>query len=240
MWRCILTMVLTCVLFTDSKAIPGDPAAGSAGLDLPPGGTITFRLTQQQAREVEQLRLFRPAPEQLAVLRGAMPRCRNLLDVITERFQGCCCSRTSTAIWRTPGEVEVELGCLSPWAAGEERTLKALAANGDTASADELANPPIAPAISDSTDLTPYLAGRPASLIFDLRGDIYYEGRRVSDEEIVALLKDLERRHEVHSRTVILRFPPTVDPRDDMLRISRASELAVVLRNVGFALRCDG
>lgn len=90
----------------------------------PPDGTVSFNLDDQQVREVERLRKFRPTPAQLAVLRAVSPACPHLLEVITTRFQGCCCTGRNKAEWTAPRTVEVALGALRPWDLEEENFLR--------------------------------------------------------------------------------------------------------------------
>lgn len=225
----------------ESEASAAVASAVPAAPDEPAYGDVVFSLEEQQVREVERLRKFRPTPAQLAILRAARPGCPNVLDVVTARFQGCCCEGRNKARWNAPRTVTIPIGYLSPWDREEETELKMLAADGDTAARRELASPPAEPALADSTTLYRHRDDLLADLVMDRAGHVYYEGRRVADAELTGILAEARRRLPAgFARDFDLRLPPAFEEFDDLTCINRAIEVAVLASRLGYALRCGG
>lgn len=75
----------------------------------------------------------------------------------------------------------------------------------------------------------------------DSSGDIYYEGRRVTDAEITAILTQaLTVLGDGFSRGFELRLPPAFEVFQDLSNINRAIEVAVLAGKLGYELRCGG
>lgn len=226
-----------CEIEAPATAAPAAPASAVE----PAYGDVVFSLEDQQVREVERLRKFRPTPAQLAILRAARPGCPNVLDVVTARFQGCCCEGRNKADWTAPRMVTIAIGNLRPWDREEETELTMLAADGDTAAIRELASPPAEPALADSTTLYRHRDDLLADLVMDRAGHVYYEGRRVTDAELTGLLTEARRKLPAgFARDFDLLLPPAFEVFDDLTCINRAIELAVLASKLGYTLRCGG
>jgi hypothetical protein len=206
-----------------------------------PDGDVVFSLEDQQIREVERLRKFRPTLGQLALLRAASPSCPNVLDVVTTRFQGCCCESRNKARWIGPRMLRIPIGCLHPWSRDEEDILMMSALVGDSISINELACPTAVPALTDSVALYRHRDDLLADLVMDTGGRLYYEGHQVTDAEITSILSEAQRKLPAgFARDFDLLLPPAFEAFNDLTCINRALAIAVLASKLGFTLRCRG
>ena len=150
------------------------------------GKVEVLKLTQAQQVEVSRKRVLTLTKSQRARLQNLAKECPASLQVLTNRYDDCCCGMSSIAVWFRPGEVEVPVMFL-----------------------------PTEPMTKEEAAELPINAPAPREILIDEQLHIWVKGRMVSEQGFQKILIKWKgtsppphQRNEAGELSIFIDTPP--------------------------------
>lgn len=176
----VLEMIVAAPVFADEIRVSED-------LKHATGDHTVIVLNEEQIKDVERTRQVVLTDEQLKPLKAIYEKTPNKLEVLSSRWELCTCGVEFYGIWCRVGELDVTHSYLKSMKESDEYRKKnppqeIEKVDSDLDGGDEQA--------SDYWEEEGYLdVGR--HIILDSRGDMYLDGKRISEEQLRAEIDEV-------------------------------------------------